>query len=186
MNILQRLICIFALPLFILCSCSSSGDEISDYVDQISHCLANNQADSLLNIYVELKQRNDIELNKAIYEQTIDSTTRVRAMALVMTHSPQNIADKILAKPTKDFVREIHNAYLILNAREDYKAVMTASQEKFDKMSAEAQAHIISSYLTPEQAAAGMNNDDKQLIEAMRKLYSSNPEDLDLFNEALK
>lgn len=178
--------CIIILALM-LCSCSLSDTGAQAYVDAISEAIKKTEPDTaaLKKIRNEISEQHDSELNSAVYNSTHDSTLNVRAMALVLTHAPENVADTLLKKPTKEFAREIYNAYMILGGREDYYKVMSASQSRFDSMEPDAQAAVLASYLTPEQIAAGIEDTDRDLTDALRRFYASRPSDLRRFEQTL-
>ena len=171
----------------ILCSCKKDSDESAEaYLSRISANLAQNNVDSLKQIRNDLSQNETDEVRSKLFCLTADSSLRLRAMTLILSQSPENVADTLLAYPSVEFAKEIYNSYTLLNIKEDYKKTTIAAQHKFDALSPDRQALIIVAYMSPEKAGAAMEPGDEKLIKAMQKEYASNPDDLHKFNNFLQ
>ena len=184
---MTRVLYLLIALMITLSSCTSdkSKEAAGVYVERISRNLAKSDKDSLLKIRDELSQEENDELRSQVFIQTADSSMKLRAMALVLTHSPENVADTVLKYPSTDFATEIHHSYHMLNISNDYKKVTVHTQEKFDALTPDQQALIVVAYMSAEEIAAAIEPGDEALVSAVRKIYNRNPEELTRFNNAL-
>ncbi len=177
----MRYLSILTFVCLLCISCTDEHKKPQEYINIISHNLISKNIDSLNIIRDELSQDENSETRKNLYLCAKDSSENLKAMILILTCRPESVADTLLSHPSLEMSQAIRQAYNMLNEQDNFNTFTVSLQKKFNTLPVSDQAIMLTSFLPPEKIAKGIESKDAELIQEIKKVYSTDKQKLQKF-----
>lgn len=169
----------------IVSSCKSESEKATAYTDRISRYMADDNVDSLNVIRHELAQE-DGDIPRAVVEAMSDSPVNVRGMALALALDVDNLADYLIKDTSDSLLIAVCDSYRMISADDDFVRLCETLQKNLDNMDINDKASYLTSTLSPEQIARGLQPQDSLLLNRIRIIYKSRPDFAARLEKAIK
>lgn len=164
---------VLTVPIYVLtAACSSADHDTAQLVADSIYTLSRKNDFSDMAIYRKtILDEYDKDVRMYILSSFKDSAVSIRALALVVTHNSDEIADAILDEHSPMISGYVQRYLMSFDESDELPRIKKRVAERFDAMSVRKKAQWIVSALSPDSIPMYLDESDNELIEAILSIY---------------